>query len=185
MKKYLTILGLSAMILVLATGCSSSSKAKKSTSKDSSVNQVLPITSNPIVNTSTTPGIEITKANVEDNEDPVTKKAINDKLQLSIKNTSTTDIKNAEIFYEMKDTTTSKTESYYQKLDGLVIAPGATETIFFDNETGALHYPENKYSLYRTSTNEVTFSIEISAPGFKTAKSTAVKATGTGEVAGE
>ena len=185
MKKYLKLLALAGLIIITITSCSKASNNKSTSKNNNKTSQVLPVDSNPIVNTSTKPGIEITKADVEDNEDPVTKKAINDKLQLTINNTGSKEVSNAEIFYVMKDTKTSKVENYYQKLDGLIIPAGASKTIFFDNETGPLHFPENKYSLYRTSTNEVTFTIEISAPGYKTAAASAVKAEGTGEVPGE
>jgi len=66
----------------------------------------------------------------------------------------------------------------------LQLAAGETKTIYFDNQTSAGHYPENKYSLYRSSQNEVDFSIQVSAPGFKPATATAKKAAGTGETAG-
>ncbi|QOI65576.1 hypothetical protein IG195_19365 (plasmid) [Arthrobacter sp. TES] len=81
----------------------------------------------------------------------------------------------------MKDTTTGATEAYYQKLDGLTLTPGQGTTIYVDNGTGPGHYPENKYSLYRSSPNEVTINIEAAAPGYAPAQGTATKAQGTGE----
>ena len=146
---------------------------------------VLPVPSNPIVNTSTTPGLEITAAKAENNVDPVTKKDLSDRLMVTLKNTSSKTMSNLEAFYEMTDTKTKQTEGYYQALTGFTLAPGATGTISFDGEAGVGHYPEDAYSLYRTSTNEVVIAIEVSAPGFAPANSQAVKAVGTGEVAGE
>lgn len=88
------------------------------------------------------------------------------------------------MYYTMKDTTTGKTESYYQKLTGPTLAAGQKETIYFDNGAGAGHYPDNKYSLYRSSTNKVTITILAHATGYATASGTATKSVGTGEVLG-
>jgi hypothetical protein len=147
--------------------------------------QVLPVAQNPIVNTSTKEGLQIVSAMVENNVDPATNKDLSDRLQFTVKNTSSETLSDLEVYYQMKDTTTQKTEGYYQKLNGFSLAPGAEGTVYFDNETGAGHYPEDTFSLYRTSANEVVFSIEVSAPGYKPAIGEAVKAVGTGENPGE
>jgi hypothetical protein len=146
---------------------------------------VLPVTKNPIVNTSTKQGLQITSAMAENNVDPATNKDLGDRLQITIKNTSSETLSDLEIYYQMKDTTTQATEGYYQKLTGFSLAPGAEGTVYFDNETGVGHYPENKFSLYRTSANEVVFTIEVSAAGYAPAMGEAVKAVGTGENPGE
>jgi len=142
---------------------------------------VLPVASNPIVNTATDPTLEITYSMVEDNVDPATGKAIDDRLQLTLKNTGTTPLDGLEVYYEMTDVVTGAMEGYYQKLDGLSIPAGQDATVYFDNKTDPGHYPENQFSIYRSSTNEVDFAIQASAPGAKIATATAVKATGTGE----
>lgn len=146
---------------------------------------VLPVASNPIVNDSTKPGLKITSAAVENNVDPATKQDIADRLQIALTNSSTTPMSDIEVYYEMTDTTTGAKEGYYQKLTGFTLAPGETGTVFFDNETGPGHYPENTYSLYRTSKNEVVFAIEASQAGFAPAMGKATKGPGTGEVPGE
>lgn len=143
--------------------------------------QVLPVAANPIKNNATAPGLAITSALVEDNFDPQTKKSIPDSLQIELKNSSGQVMDNLEIFYRMTDATTGTSEKYYQKLNGLSLNPGESKTIFFDNGTAQGHYPENKYSIYRTSKNEVVFSIEASASGVKPATAEAKKAPGTGE----
>jgi hypothetical protein len=147
--------------------------------------QVLPVAKNPIVNDATKEGLQITAAMAENNVDPATKKDLTDRLQFTIKNTSTETLSDLEVFYQMTDSTTKKTEGYYQKLTGFSLAPGAEGTVYFDNESGPGHYPESKFSLYRTSANEVVISIEVSATGYKPAMGEAVKAVGTGEKAGE
>ncbi|MCL4369032.1 MAG: hypothetical protein M1337_07700 [Actinobacteria bacterium] len=147
--------------------------------------QVLPVATNPIVNTATQDGLQITGAMAENNVDPATKKDLADRLQFTIKNTGTQPVNNPEVYYQMTDSTTKKTEGYYQKLTGISVAPGAEATVYFDNVSGAGHYPENAYSLYRTSPNEVVIAIEASATGYKPATGQAVKSVGTGEKAGQ
>jgi flagellar basal body-associated protein FliL len=161
------------------------SKTKKTpTTTNRTSTQVLPVNSNPIQNTSQQPGLVITAAAAENNVDPTTKQAIADRLQLSLQNTSSQTMSNLEVYYQMKDTKTGQTEAYHQVLTGLQIAPGETKTVYFDNQSGEGHYPENKYSLYRSSQNEVDFTIQVSAPGFKPVGATAKKSAGTGETAG-
>jgi len=143
--------------------------------------QVLPVRTNPIKNSSQAPGLVIASSLVENNFDPQTKKNIPDCLQIELKNNGSQAMSNLEIFYKMTDAATGASESYYQKLNGLTLNAGESRTIFFDNGTEAGHYPENKYSIYRTSKNEVDFSIEVSAAGFKPATTEAKKAAGTGE----
>ena len=146
--------------------------------------QVLPIQSNPINNTSQQAGLVITAADVENNVDPSTKQAIADRLQLTLQNTSSQSMSNLEVYYQMKDVKTGQSEAYYQKLTGLQLTPNESKTIYFDNQSGTGHYPENKYSLYRSSQNEVDFTIQVSASGFKPVTATAKKSAGTGETAG-
>jgi len=142
---------------------------------------VLPVASNPIVNTATAPTLAITYAAVEDNVDPATGKAIDDRLQLTLKNSGSTPLTGIEVYYEMTDVVTGAKEGYYQKVDGLSIPAGKDATVYFDNLTDPGHYPENQFSIYRSSTNEVDFAIQASAVGAKVATATAAKATGTGE----
>lgn len=184
MKKIIPIIVV-AIVVVGGVSAWQLTKAKKVTpSKNSGSSQVLPVSANPIQNASTQAGLAITAAAVEDNADPVTKQAISDRLQITLHNTSTQAMSNMEIYYQMKDITTGQTEAYHQVLTGLQLSPNESKTIYFDNETGAGHYPENKYSLYRSSKNEVDFTIQVSAPGFKPATGTAKKSVGTGETAG-
>lgn len=189
-RRVVTAIGVGTVATAIAlSGCSSSgvsSPASPQTSSGSAAASpaaggVLPIASNPIVNTSTSPTLAITKAAVEDNVDPATGKAINDRLQLTVKNTGTTPLSGFEVYYEMTDAVTKAKEGYYQKLDGLTIPAGQDATVYFDNTTDPGHYPENKFSIYRSSTNQVDFNIWVSATGAKIATATATKATGTGE----
>ncbi|WP_407343334.1 hypothetical protein [Pengzhenrongella phosphoraccumulans] len=185
----ITTTAIAAILATIAlTGCQSA--ASTTTAGSAPTGQttttsgpVLPVNTNPITNTATAPTLEITYAALEDNVDPATNKAIKDRLEVTLKNTGTTALTGFEIYYEMTDVTTGATEAYYSTLDGLSVAPGAESTIYFDNETGPGHYPENTFSLYRSSANEVDMTIQVSAPGSKIATATAKKGSATGEKA--
>lgn len=142
---------------------------------------LIPVAKNPIVNRSLSAGIIIASAMVQDNVDPSTKRAIPDRLMLKVVNKSSKPASGFEIFYTMRDSSTKVSESYYQKLTGFNLKAGATSYLYFDNLAGAGHFLENKFSIYRSSVNEVKFSIILSAKGFKVATASAVKDKGTGE----
>ncbi len=184
MKKIVILAG-AVIILIVGLITWQTTKPKNSVTTHSKVSstQVIPVSNNPINNKSEQSGL-VVKAAAEDNTDTQTKQAISDRLQITMQNTSGQTMSNMEVYYSMKDKKTGQVESYYQKLNGLVLSPNEIKTIAFDNGTGAGHYPENKYSLYRSSQNEVDFTIEVSTPGFKPATGTALKSTGTGETAG-
>ena len=152
-----------------------------SESKAAGQKLVLPVLKNPIVSTSNAIGLSVTSIQVQDNTDPKTGVAIADRLALKIRNRTKETIKNIEVFYSMTDTVTKATESYYQKLIGFSIPAGATNYFAFDNGKGPGHYPENTFSIYRHSNNEVKVTVEISATGFKPVFATTTKAKGTTE----
>ncbi|GAA4659496.1 hypothetical protein GCM10025779_27150 [Arthrobacter cryoconiti] len=129
----------------------------------------------------TKPGLTISDALAENNVDPQSKAPVPDRLQFTLANTTAAAMTGLDVYYTMKDVTTGKTESYYQKLDGLTLAPGQKQTIYFDNVSAPNHYPENKYSLYRSSTNQVSIRVIADATGYATATGTATKSPGTGE----
>lgn len=145
---------------------------------------VLPIASNPIVNHSTTPGLAITYAAVENNVDPATNNPIGDQLELTLRNTTGAPMTGIEVYYEMTDIVTNAKEGYYQKLSGVTIAPNQATTVYFDGKNQSGHFPENQFSIYRSSPNEVHFKIWASAPGIRIAETSAVKSKGTGEKPG-
>ncbi|WP_210509234.1 hypothetical protein [Naasia sp. SYSU D00057] len=144
---------------------------------------VLPVAENPITNDSTEPGLEVVLAAVEDNEDPETGQPISDRLQLILRNTTDRTLEDLEVFYVMTDVETGESEGYHQDLGDLTIPAGAETAVYFDNESGEGHYPENQFSLYRSSANQVDFEIEVSASGVQVAHATASKEAGTGEEA--
>lgn len=182
--------GVAALVAALMlVGCGSSGTTSNTGSSQAGASSsvaagaVLPVDSNPIVNNSTDPVLEITYAAVEDNVDPASGKAIDDRLELTLRNTGPKDLTGIEVYYEMTDVTTGQREAYYQPLDGLTVSAGGESTVFFDNETAPGHYPENQFSLYRSSVNQVDVSVQVSATGAQIATASATKGAGTGEQA--
>lgn len=190
MKNKLAISGISLTLIAALAGCSASTTASSTSSAPAAAATstaaagtavVLPVDTNPIVNNLTNQDLQVVNAAVEDLTDPVSGAAINDRLMLTLKNNGSTTLSNFEVFYQMTDVTTGATESYYQKLDGFSLAAGAQDYVFFDNLTDPNHYPENQFSLYRSSQNQVDFQITVSSDGAAIATATATKSVGTGE----
>lgn len=190
-KKFGLAIGVT-FIAVTLSACQSSTPPKTSPSATTTTSATpssqktnsgltLPVASNPIVNNSTAPTLQVSYAAAENNVDPLTHKAIGDQLELTLKNTGATPMSGIEAYYEMTDIVTKAKEGYFAKLDGLVIPPHQESTIYFDNKSQPGHYPENQFSLYRSSQNEVDIKIWVSAPGSKIAQATAIKSKGTGE----
>lgn len=177
----ITVTGCSSAASTSPTSASAASSAAAAPAASAPAGVVLPVTSNPIVNTATAATLEISFAGVEDLVDPATGKAIDDRLMLTLRNTGTTPLTGLEVYYEMTDIATGAMEAYYQKLDGVSIPAGQETTVYFDNTTDPGHFPENEFSIFRSSTNEVDFAIQVSAAEAKIATATAVKAIGTGE----
>ena len=161
-----------------------SPSAQPSTASTTGSGVTLPVASNPIVNNSAAPGLVVTYAAAKNNVDPATHNPIGDQLELTLKNTSTTTLTGLEVYYEMTDAVTKSKEGYYQKLTGISIAPNQESTVCFDGKSQIGHYPENQFSLYRSSPNEVDFKIWVSAPGAKIAQTTAIKSKSTEEKPG-
>lgn len=184
-KKTIALSGLALVSALVLAGCSApaapSTAPSTSNSSSASTPVVLPVASNPILNSATNADLTIVAAGVEDLVDPVTKKAMNDRLMLTLKNTGSKQLDSFEVYYEMTDAVTGVKEAYYQKLDGFTLAPGAQDFVYFDNQSGAGHYPENQFSIYRSSKNQVDFKIQVSAKGAKIAEAVTKKSVGTGE----
>jgi hypothetical protein len=181
MKKLLSLVFIVAAALIGLVACEASQGtggAPNAESPAASGPAVLPVTETPITSTGTKAGLAISETMVENNVDKASGKEVSDRLQFTIKNSSAEQVTGLEVYYTMTETPTGKTESYYQKLEGLMIAPNKEATVYFDNQSGEGHYPENKFSIYRSSANEVRFTIEASAPGFAAARGTAVKEEG-------
>ncbi len=136
--------------------------------------------SSAINNTATKDGLQIVSAKVEDNTDS-SGKPVSDRLEVTLKNTSTETMTNFDIYYLMTDIVTKAQEGYNKKLTGLTLAPGETKTIYFDGAATPGHYSANKSNLYYKALNGVRFDITVSAAGFKPQTVQAHKAAGGAE----
>jgi hypothetical protein len=105
-------------------------------------------------------------AKVEDNFDAVTKKDVSDHLELEVKNTSGEGLRDLVMFYSLKDDITGNVESYYKPLTGLALAKDETAAVHLDTGETPGHFRENPNSIYRTSQNAKTFTIQLAASGY-------------------
>ena len=184
---------LAAIALVAGVGlagCSSSSpssngSSSKTTAASDGTGQVLPVTTNPIKNTSTVKALEISSILVENNVDPKTKKTTDDHLEVALKNTGNSALTNAEVFYTFTDTKTNDTENYYLKLpSSFTIPANNTRIAHFDNTGAVDHFPVSDFSLYKTSTNALDVTVTVSAKDSAVQTTTIKKDAGGAEVAG-
>ena len=187
--KTIALLGATVAVATLAACSAGTPAASSASTTPASATQaaatssevVLPVDANPISNQAVHPDLEVVSAAVEDLVDPSSGQAIDDRLMLTLHNNGSQELSDFEVFYSMADAVTGATESYYQRLDGFVLPAGAEDYVYFDNKTDPGHYPENQFSLYRSSVNQVDFSIMVSANGSGVAQAITVKSEGTGE----
>ena len=125
--------------------------------------QVLPIDTNPITNPATAQAFTIDSVLVENNEDG-NGNAVDDHLEITLTNTSNTDLNGFEVFYTYDDPTDGISESYYAQLPAdFTVASGATRVVHFDNTGATDHFPVNAFSLYYTDVNALDVTVEVSA----------------------
>ena len=187
-SKSLAVLGAAVLVATLAA-CSAPTAASPSatsatdaaTASSADSNIVLPVDANPIANQAAHPDLAVVSAAVEDLVDPSTGQAIDDRLMLTLKNNGSSDLSNLAVYYTMTDAVTGASESYYQALTGFTLAAGAEDYVYFDNKTDPGHFPENQFSLFRSSVNQVDFTIMVSADQGGIAQATTFKSEGTGE----
>jgi len=120
---------------------------------------------NPMTETSTTEGFAIGSILVENNVDAQGADAP-DHLELSVTNTTTSDITNFEVYYTITDSTTNQTQSYYRTLPGFTLTAGETKALHFDNTDQPDHYSVNPNSLYSPDQNALTVDVTLHATGF-------------------
>lgn len=162
-------------------GTKSAAKPDKTPTNGSS--QVLPVTDNPIANTATEETLSIDSVLVENNEDD-SGKAADDHLEIALSNTGTTDLSGFEVFYTITDPTAGTSESYYTKLPtDFSIGAGASRVAHFDNTGAPDHFPDNEFSLYHTSSNELDVTVEVSASGAAVQTAKVKKDAGGDEIA--
>ncbi len=139
---------------------------------------------NPIKNTATAQGIKITSVLVENNTD-ATGNAVSDHLQFTVDNLTGKTLSNLEAYYTITDTATNQKEGYYKALTGFTLPPNGSGTVHFDSQAGYGHYPANMHGVYGTATDQLQFTVEVSASGYAPAYANATKAPGGAEVVGQ
>lgn len=124
---------------------------------------VLPVTDNPINNTSTVQALTIGSVLVENNVDAAGQ-ATADHLEIALTNTGTAELSGFEVFYTFTDPMTTTTESYYAKLpETFTIPAGGERAAHFDNTGAVDHFPVSDFSLYYTDTNALDVTVTVSA----------------------
>jgi hypothetical protein len=165
-----------------ATGATQSTSTTAGASSGSSSQQVLPVTSNPINNSSTAQTLQIDQVLVENNVSPITNKAADDHLEITLTNTGDSELGGFEVYTTYTDPTAKLSESYYTKLpSSFTIAPGATRVAHFDNLGELDHFAVNDYSVYATSKNALDVEVVVSADGAAVQTATAKKDPGGAE----
>ena len=174
--------------LVIAAGlvlgaCSSSSAPASEATAVGATGQVLPVASNPVDNPSTVDAFTIDSVLVENNED-ADGNAVDDHLEISVTNTSTTDLGGFEVYYTFDDPTDQISESYYAELPSSFTVPaGGTRVIHFDNTGAPDHFPVSDFSLYATSVNALDVTVFVSATDAAPQTATVQKDAGGNETA--
>ena len=144
---------------------------------------VLPVASNPIVNSSTVQALRIDSVIVENNVDAAGNVA-DDHLEIALTNTGTTTLTTFEVFYTFTDPTTNVTENYYTALPAdFTIPAGGQHIIHFDNSGAPDHFAVNDYSLYYTDTNALDVAVTVSAVNSAVQTATVHKDAGGAETA--
>ncbi len=137
---------------------------------------------NLIQNTATAEGFIIKDVIVENNVD-VNGKDTLDHLEVTLTNTSGTDLTGFEAYYTLTDVVTKSMEGYYKKLDGFVLKNGETQHVNFDNTKEPNHFSVNKNNMFTTSKNQVLVEITVSVPGYKIQTAQVTKDAGGAETA--
>jgi hypothetical protein len=126
---------------------------------------ILPIAANPITNTATAPGLTIQQVLVENNVDPATGGDAPDHLEIALRNDSGAELSGFVVYYEITDLTTGAKEGYCSARTGFTIPAGGERVAHFDNSGAADHFPDNEFSLYHQSLNEMQVDVTVSATG--------------------
>lgn len=148
--------------------------------------QVLPVTRNPITNTSTAPTLSIDSVLVENNVDPVTGGTAPDHLEVALTNTGAAPLSGFEVYYTFTDPTATASESCYTKLpDTFSIPAGGSRVVNFDDTGATDHFAVNKFSLYYVSKNALDVTVQVSATDAAVQETTLKKDAGGAENPGE
>jgi hypothetical protein len=127
------------------------------------------------------PGLSIVQVLVENNVDPATGGDAPDHLEIALRNDSTAELRGFVVYYEITDLTTGAKEGYCSALTGFTIPAGGERTAHFDNSGAADHFPDNEFSLYHQSLNEMQVDVTVSATGVAPQSASVTKEAGGAE----
>jgi hypothetical protein len=114
-------------------------------------------------------GFRITQAIVENNYDPITKQAVDDHLELTVRSIAEKDISNISAYYSITDEVSGKLEGYIVHLNDFVLKAHETQNIHFDKQTKLFDSDPingrfgiaNPNGIYYTSKNNLTFDVTL------------------------
>jgi hypothetical protein len=181
----LLVAGLAVVVGALLAACSGSSAASPSTNDGAAAagGPVLPVTANPIHNSSTVQALTVDSVLVENNVDS-TGKVADDHLEIALTNTGSAELTEFQVSYTFTDPATRATESYYAVLPAdFTIPVGGHRVAHFDNSGGVDHFPVDQYSLYYTDTASLEVSVTVSATDTAVQTVTLTKDAGGAETA--
>lgn len=140
---------------------------------------------NPIVEASTTQGFKINSVLAENNVD-AGGATVDDHLELTVTNTSATDITNGwDLFYSLTDKTTGDVQSFYLPLPGFSIPAGKTVHLHADTSGAAGHFRADPNSAYYKGKNAMQVDVILHAKGFAPQTSGVKKDAGGAEAGGD
>lgn len=185
MTKAVALIATLGLASAAVTGCGGSSTPAASGTAPGAAKpaskRILPVAKNPISAPGTASGLTISRVLVENNVSPDTGKAVDDHLEVVLKNAGAKPLDQLELYYSINDPAKKLSEGYYTKLAGVTIAPGASRTVNFDDTGAKGHFPVNKFSLYYTDKNALVVDVTASSPGLKPATFTVKKDSGGAE----
>lgn len=139
---------------------------------------------NPIQDSSTTVGFTVDAIAVENNVD-ASGADVPDHLELTVSNTTGSDISGLEIYYTLTDTVTGDVQSFYQSLPDLVLKANETAHLHFDTSGAPGHFRADPNSMFYTGQHALTVDVVLHADGFAPQMATVDKDDPSAEAGGD
>jgi len=141
--------------------------------------------SNPIVESSATKGFTINSVVTENNVDAAGA-AADDHLELTVTNTSKTNITSGwDLYYSLTDTTTAEVQSFYLPLPGFSLKAGKTAHLHVDTSGAPGHFRADPNSSYYTGKDALMVEATLHAKGFVPQTASVKKDAGGAEAGGD
>ncbi len=140
---------------------------------------------NPIKETSTIQGFKIDSVLAENNV-AADGAAVGDHLEITVTNTSGTDITSAwDLYHSLSDAKTGEVQSFYLPLDGSSLKSGATVHVHVDTTGAAGHFRADPNSSFYKGQNQLSVSATLHAAGFAPQTSSVKKDAAGAEAGGD